>query len=1026
MIVRIQTGRVAGFRGRGAGWVPGVTIALMVLLCPEARAQNAQLSGHVQDAQQAAIGDAGLTLTREDTGLQYRTRTNAHGLYIFASVRPGVYRLEASASGFLPIVRTDVTLEVDQAAVLNLSFDLAARTESVTVTADKAVLGTHDGSRGTVVDRKFAANIPLSGRTIHSLIALAPGVVSTPNSGGSFSVNGQRGNTNYMTVDGVSANVGAGTQQMTDRAAGQMSGTTITGGLNGFASVDSLQEFRIQTSTFAPEYGRTPGAQISLVTRAGGNRLVGSLFEQVRHDSLDANNWFTNLRGLERPTLRQSTFGGTLGGPILSNRLFYFGSYEGLRLKQPRPYVSAVPSLAARGQATGAMRDFLSSYPQPTGPDRPNRTADFATNAHDRTSSDALALRLDAAPAGGTQVFARYSHTPSSKTFDQITKRGRNDLTLDGLTVGLTQQFSARTVADVRVNRSVAEVVRPADTDAPFTTLVPVLPVENGRISMDVASTGLGPVYGNGPTTESAQVNLVASVSHSLGSHQIKVGTDYRRLRSFLKYPGIDVSVTFTTVESALANTASQVNVTRYVPVVATFHNVSLYAQDTWRASSRLSFTYGLRWDLNRPPSFDDEGAPLAASDASDPAALAYVPERGTPLWRTRTNDLAPRAGFSYAFDDRGVTVLTAGAGLFYDMTGQSAGIAFTALRYPNFTRLIRTSVPMPLGASDLQGLSDPSLTPPYRGNVNLIDPDLRAPRSTQWNVAVERQLGSAQVASLAYVGARSLRLLSTRRFVAPNTNFPDTVDVTRAAGESNYQSLQVQYRRRAVKGLHVLASYTLGRARDTASVGLTAQSGDWAAADFDARHTFASAVSWELPRPSAPLPSALFGGFAIDVLGRARSGLPLTVDTGQLTNAFFGGIGQRANLVPGVPVTIDDPVAPGGRRLNRAAFAIPAPGVQGDLSRNSIRGAGAWQVDMALRRTFTLAYDTRLQFRIDAFNVFNIPHFNQPVSTLSFPNFGEPASTLNNSGGAPGDQLTDLYQWGGPRSIEVSVKFLF
>lgn len=207
----------------------------------------------------------------------------------------------------------------------------------------------------TVVDRHFADNLPLNGRSFQTLIMLTPGVVVTQTAFDDqrqFSVNGQRADANYFTVDGASANFGVtGYFPLVQAGGGALPALSVSGGTNSLVSVDAMEEFRVQTSSFAPEFGRTPGGQISIVTRSGTNDFHGTLFEYFRNDVLDARDWFVNYNNLPKPKERQNDFGGVFGGPILKDKTFFFFSYEGLRLRQPSTQQTAVPDNASRQQA---------------------------------------------------------------------------------------------------------------------------------------------------------------------------------------------------------------------------------------------------------------------------------------------------------------------------------------------------------------------------------------------------------------------------------------------------------------------------------------------------------------------------------------------------------------------------------------------------------------------------------------------------------------------------------------------------
>src|SRR5206468_3105713 len=243
--------------------------------------------------------------------------------------------------------------------------------ETINVEAGASLVNTESGTVSTVIDRPFVENLPLNGRSFQTLIMLTPGVVTTATffaDQGQFSVNGQRADANYFTVDGVSANFGVtGYIALVQTASGALPALSASGGTNSLVSVDAMQEFRIQTSSFAPEYGRTPGGQVSIVTRAGTNALHGTLFEYFRNDRLDARDWFVNFNALPKPAERQNDFGGVLGGPIVKDKTFFFFSYEGLRLRQPSTQQSVVPDASSRQQAPAAMRPYLNVYPIANG-----------------------------------------------------------------------------------------------------------------------------------------------------------------------------------------------------------------------------------------------------------------------------------------------------------------------------------------------------------------------------------------------------------------------------------------------------------------------------------------------------------------------------------------------------------------------------------------------------------------------------------------------------------------------------------
>src|SRR5260370_3344191 len=267
---------------------------------------------------------------------------------MFSFLRPGHYTLTVSKNAFADVVVDRIVLNVGDDKRLQLSLKVGSAAQTVNVDGSGLSINTIDASVSTVVDRKFVENMPLNGRSFQDLVSMTPGVVTQSSQAGGFvqyqgdfSVNGQRTESNYYTVDGVSGNSGAGYANGSAQigTAGSISASTALGTTQSLVSVDALQEFRVSSSTYSAEYGRTPGGQFSLSTRSGTNALHGAVFDYLRNDLLDANDWFNNHNGIRKTPLRQNDFGGTLGGPIEiphlyggRERSFFFVSYEALRL----------------------------------------------------------------------------------------------------------------------------------------------------------------------------------------------------------------------------------------------------------------------------------------------------------------------------------------------------------------------------------------------------------------------------------------------------------------------------------------------------------------------------------------------------------------------------------------------------------------------------------------------------------------------------------------------------------------------
>ena len=441
---------------------------LTALFTPVLRAQstNASLSGRIADPAKALIVDARVAAVRAGTNVRYETTTNASGEYYLANLPPGDYRIEIEKPGFKKIIKPDVTLHVQDALELDFEMTIGSLSETVTVEAGAPPVNTESATVSTVIDRTFVENLPLNGRSFQTLITLTPGVVLTAtgfNDQGQFSVNGQRADANYFTVDGVSANFGVtGFIAMMQSASGALPALSASGGTNSLVSVDAMQEFRIQTSSFAPEFGRTPGGQVSIVTRSGTNAFHGTLFEYFRNDVLDARDWFVNLNGLAKPAERQNDFGGVVGGPVVKDKTFFFFSYEGLRLRQPSSLQTAVPDNASRQAAPAAIRPYLNVYPIANGAALGGGLAQFNAGFSNPSSLDAYSIRFDHIVNSNLSLFGRYNYSPSS--LDQrgpVFSSGRVLSTINSLsslvqtgTVGLTQLIRPGISNEVRVNYS--------------------------------------------------------------------------------------------------------------------------------------------------------------------------------------------------------------------------------------------------------------------------------------------------------------------------------------------------------------------------------------------------------------------------------------------------------------------------------------------------------------------------------------------------------------------------------------------
>jgi hypothetical protein len=415
----------------------------------------------------------------------------------------------------------------------------------------------------------------------------------------------------------------------------------------------------------------------------------------------------------------------------------------------------------------------------------------------------------------------------------------------------------------------------------------------------------------------------------------------------------------------------------------------------------------------------------------TNPQTLSLAPA-GTQYYSSTYNNFAPRLGAAFQLSDHQgwERILRGGFGIFYDLGAGS--LANASVSFPYMRRKVLSNVAYPLDpvlAEPLQLNFDPPV-----GRIRATDPYLRLPLTMQWNLTLEQSLGSKRSFSASYVGAIGRRLLRLELLNNPNPDFAQ-VFVTTNGSSSSYHALQLQFQRRLSRSLQSHVAYTWSHSIDNASNDSFANASlafvpsqlDRAASDFDVRHTFAGAITYSIPAPPlGTFGKRLFRNWSVDGIITARSAAPLDVffqrDLG------FGPFNFRPDVVSGLPLYLIDGSLPGGRGINRAAFVIPETPRQGTLSRNALRGFPVAQTDLALRRRFALTEKINLQFGADIFNLFNRPNFADPIGDLSSGLFGLSTAmfgrSLGSNVGSVG--LNSIYQIGGPRSIQMSLKLQF
>lgn len=1046
-----------------------------------AQTGTATLSGTVMDPSGRVVPGVGISATNVDTNVATNTKTNEDGIYVFPALTPGRYRIIVTKQGFKQIALTDVTLSTQASVSRNFDLEVGAVSETVTISGDTERMANDNPAVGLLVNRDFIENMPLNGRSFQDLIALAPGAVSSVSGSGLYSINGQREDANYFTVDGVAANVNTNPIAISGGNLSGISGTqpaqTALGTTQSLASLDALQEFKVQTSTYSAEYGRQPGGQIELTTRSGTNSIHGSLFDYFRNEALDANDWFFNEQGIARQPLRQNDFGGTFGGPVEipkvydgKDKTFFFVSYEGLRLIQPVfSGVQDEPTMAFRQFSSTTIQPYLDSTPLPNGPENGDQcalsvgqtfscTAQWSAAYSQPSDLHALNVRLDQVIARKLQLFARYSNTPSHLTTFNTSEARSSFNNTHSWTVGATWNAASNLVNEFRVNYTESNGGVQVNPTA-FSGAVPyprslILFPQNAPPGTQAAGEPVNifsgspespdpfylPTYQNQKAQQS-QLNLVDGFSFTKGRHDLKFGVDFRRLSPTVQFSQYAADIFFASLGNYQQGTTSFSLALVEHAAHPVFLNSSLYVQDHWKISQRLTFDYGLRWEYNPAPGASDGIYPLALT-SSNPA-IAEIAPQGTPQYHTTYHNFAPRIGFAYSAlpNPNHSLVVRGGFGIFYD-TGQNLGVN-GYLGYPFSAFTINTNqLSLPLTAADL---APPVLTfpvmliTPYGPLNGINDPNLTLPYTEQWNLSLDYGLSSRNTLTASYVGNVGRRLLFTENFFGTGTLFDPNLtenglSYTNNGALSNYNGFQLQDQGYLAPGMQLVASYTWAHAIDNASFDQPFNPPFRGNSDNDIRNAFNLAMNYRIPMANSDrFTRALTKGWSIDTRFVAQSGYPLDIFQGSYTLPNGATDPIKPDLVLGVPIYEHGVKGVlGGWALNPAAFTpVPTDPVTGaplqpsTLGRNFVHGPAFWNLNTAVQRDFAIRDRLVLVFRVEAFNLFNHPNAGNIDTSLFSSTFG--ISNPGGFGGVPTIGVPNmLYASGAPRSLQILLKIQF
>jgi hypothetical protein len=987
-----------------------LSVLFVPLLAPRASAQTAAtISGTVEDANRSALPGVTVTVRNTDTALTRTVATSPEGRYVIAGLAPGQYDLRAELTSFKPHVRPGLQLTVGQALVVNIAMEVGGLSEAVTVTGDTPLVNTSSAELSYLVGADTIDALPLNGRNYTDLALLQPGVLAYPHrDGGSvvahglgISVNGQDPRSNVYLLDGTLQN------DFTNGPAGSAAGTTL--------GTETVREFRVESNAYSAEFGRNSGGQINVLTKSGANSIDGSAYEYHRNDAFDARNYFDTG---EQPDFHRNQFGATIGGPIARDRTFFFLGYEALIERLGRTVSTVVPDDNARqgilpaGTVTvnPAVAPYLNEYPRANGPLLGQGLAAY-TFPFDQSIDEHFAQgRVDHNLGAGNQLFGRYTFDDTEQflptDYPQFPRNfiSRNQF----FTAEYRRILSPNTIGTARGGFSRTRIGQ--NVQANTSTSLPVFIATRDSMG-DIDIGGLrrfGPQSsGNLRLTQnvfSAQTDFV----HTRGRHVFKSGALAEHYQDNMVNPTFSLGIfTFADLNAFLTNRpASFVGLTpeaqfdRYWR----FTLFGFYAQDDIQLTPQLTLNAGLRYEFSTLPEEKYN------RDSALPDLTASQPVVG-PLYQNPTyTNLSPRVGLAWDPFGAGRTAVRAGYGLYFN-TNNHQNLIVTVTNPPYTPRPVIVNPTFPNPPFDRAGAI----------SMRPVQWDLDNPRVHVYNANVQHELRGRTAITVGYAGSRGLHLLRSgdvnlaeptgstadgRPFIAAgtpraNTAF-STIELKSSDGDSWYNALIVDVRRRWSQGLSLQSSYTFSKSEDTTQASTffsDATNGTTSAlpefipgynkgpSDFDIRHNWVLNFTYALPgRQLTGVTGAIFGDWNLSGIWTMRSGNPLTVfvttnrSRSQWNPSRGPGIGQdRPDYAPGYGpdnAVLGHP----DQWFDPAAFVLQPAGTFGNTGRGDFVGPNLRTLDMALSKNVAWArLGGRLEFRIEAFNLLNRANFGTP-----------------------------------------------
>ena len=940
----------------------------------QSQATTGNIEGRVTDANGAAVPNVSVSATNQDNGFGKTVVTSDDGNFVFVLLPPGNYKVETAAvQGFGASTYENIQVTVGAKNSLEIVLTAGGSVNVVDVTAEGAGVETTRTSISTTINETKIANLPTNGRNFLDFATLAPNVIRDPTRSGDLAVGGQKGTLNSIQIDGASSD---------NTFFGQSSGRVGSGRAPSQFSIDTVKEFQVNQNGFTAEFGRAAGAVINVVTKSGTNRFTGSAFEYFRDESLNARSPVLVAAGRSRPPGQINQFGGTFGGPIKKDKAFFFGAYEGQRSNLPNPVV-----LNSLRFAPASVQTLLGSKIDPYNINRQQDTflvkADF--NISERNQ---VWVRFNQQNFTGTNL--EFSGTNSS-----VEHTGNSNVKTSALTSNWTYTITPNWINEFRFQYSRDKEPGLANSDDPEVTLS----ASAGGINDGTFFIGRNNFSPRETTITRYQ--FINNQTFLTGNHTVKYGMDLLFDKIFNFFPGLfSGSYTFTSYAALAANTPSRYRQsfagagTTGAETHPDNKEYGFFVQDDWRATPQLTLNLGLRYDYQS----------IAQPQVQNPNAALLAAGFDTSFRPSDKNNIAPRFGISYAFDEK--TVLRGGYGIFY---GRTPAILTGTAHSQNGIQVV---------AIDINCTAMPTLCPTYPNvfanvptnvaavtpNLYLFGRDYQQPFTHQARLQFEREVFANTNFSVQYTMFKGQDLTRTRN---ANLSAPVTTNVSIFNGTTNtgetftfqrfsnprpipsfqrislfestaksfYQGLTFELNRRFANRWQFITSYTLSKAKDnkpdqTSVVpggGDDAKiaenqfdlSGEYGRSDLDVRHRFIFSPVYETGTfrySENKIIRALLSDYIFTGIFTAQSGFAYS--------ALVGG----------------DPNGDGITSTDRV------PGTR----RNEFSTPNSYIVDLRVGRIIRFGERYRLSLFAEGFNIFNRSNVQQVNNTLySFSNAG-------------------------------------